>query len=76
MAGERVKSAWREYWPEYREAGRARKGEPLKEISSRTGYHRKYVIRLLNQPLEEVKARVRRKRKATYTLWQNRQLRR
>jgi hypothetical protein len=68
MAGERVKLVWREYWQEYRVAGRAKKGELLEEISRRTGYHRKYLIRLLNQPLEEVKAPHRRKRKATYTL--------
>ena len=67
MAGEKVKMVWREYWVEYRRAGRAGKGELLNEFCRLTGYHRKYAIGLLNGPVDRVTEPVRRKRKARYT---------
>lgn len=62
-----MKEIWREYWAEYRGSGRAGKGAVLDEVCRKTGYHRKYVISVLNGPLRDGdEERPKRRRKSRY----------
>ena len=52
--------------PRYREAGRVERGRMLDEFCKVTGYHRKYAVRVLNDPPPEKRLRKRRPRRPSY----------
>jgi len=67
MAGERLHKALKEYGRRYRKASQSEKTSVLNEFCSVTGYHRKYAISLLNQPVDMPMKQTKRRRGPTYS---------
>ena len=67
MAGERVKRALLEYRRRYGSATRTEKTKRLDEFCELTHYHRKYAVKLLNQPADTPVEAEPRRRGKTYS---------
>jgi len=67
VVGERLGRVLRKYRQDYEKASRSEKNGLLNAFCKVTGYHRKYAIGLLNQPIDSPVHKVRRRRGPTYS---------